>query len=100
MPLSEPEERSFAEIERQLAAEDPRFARRSRRTLRARAAWRLRAAVALGLLGVVLVALLTFDPVLGALGLALLLLAVVLGFGATGERTQELARSVPPDERV
>jgi hypothetical protein len=99
MPLSEREERILAEIERNLAAEDPRFGRRRRRLPFGRAVWRLRAAVALGLVGIVLVALLTFDPVLGALGLALLLTAIPLGVRATAERTRELARPVPPDER-
>ena len=70
MPLSEREERILAEIERRLAEEDPRFVRRPRRSMFAGAVWRLRAAVLLGLTGVVLVALLTFDPALGALGLS------------------------------
>lgn len=100
MPLSEREERILAEIERQLAADDPRFVRRPRRAVFSRAVWRLRAAVLLGVTGVVLVAMLTFDPLLGALGLALLLLAIPLGIGATAERTRELARPVPPDERA
>ena len=100
MPLSEREERILAEIERRLAEEDPRFVRRPRRSMFAGAVWRLRAAVLLGLTGVVLVALLTFDPALGALGLALLLLAIPLAVRATGERARELARPVPPDERA
>ncbi len=57
MPLSEHEERILAEIERQLAADDPRFAARSRRgpgsPCRAgRARLRLRLAVGLGMVGV------------------------------------------------
>lgn len=100
MPLSEREEQILAEIERQLAADDPRFARRPRRLLLSRAVWRLRAAVLLGVGGVVLIALLTFDPVLGALGFALLLTAIPLGVRATAQRTRELARPVPPDERA
>lgn len=100
MPLSEREERILAEIERQLAADDPSFVRRPRRAVFSQAVWRLRAAVLLAVTGVVLVAMLTFDPLLGALGLALLLLAIPLGIGATFERTRELARPVPPDERA
>lgn len=98
MALSEHEERILAEIERQLAEEDPRFARRSRRSTGGAVA-RLRLAVALGVVGVVLIALLTFDALLGALGFALLLAAVPLGVRAAAARARELARPVPPDER-
>lgn len=100
MPLSEHEERILAEIERQLAAEDPRFASRTRRLVRSwGSAARLRAAVLLGLLGVVLVASLTFDVLFGAVGMVLLLTAILLGAGALGQRAREDARPVPPDER-
>lgn len=87
MPLSEREQRMFAEIERQLVADDPRFVARSKRRL---AAWsplvRLRAAVVLGVFGVVGVLALTFDIVFGVLGMAALLAAILLGGSALNER--------------
>lgn len=87
MPLSEREQRMFAEIERQLVADDPRFVARSKRRL---AAWsplvRLRAAVVLGVFGVVGVFALTFDIVFGVLGMAALLAAILLGGSALSER--------------
>jgi len=87
MPLSEHEQRMFAEIERQLVADDPRFVARTRRRL---AAWsplvRLRAAVVLGVLGVLGVLALTFDLVFGVLGTAALLGAILLGGSASNDR--------------
>lgn len=100
MPLSEHEERILAEIERQLAEDDPRFALRSRRLL---ASWgsvhRLRLAGALGIVGLVLVAALTFDIVFGAIGMMLLLLAVLVGARGIAARAREESRPRPPDER-
>jgi hypothetical protein len=100
MPLSEHEERILAEIERQLAAEDPRFVARARRTPRSlgRTA-RLRIAVALAVVGALSLFGLVFDIIFGALGMALLFSAILLGASAVRERPepQEQA-SVPPDE--
>lgn len=100
MPLSEHEERILAEIERQLAADDPRFALRSRRLM---ASWdsvrRLRVAAALGVIGLVLVAALTFDIVFGAVGMLLLLLAIVIGASGVSARVREESRPRPPDAR-
>jgi hypothetical protein len=91
MPLSEREQRMFAEIERQLVADDPRFVARTRRRL---SAWsplvRLRAAVALGVLGVLGVLALTFDLVFGVLGMAALLAAILLGGSASSERRRAM----------
>jgi len=93
MPLSEHEQRMFAEIERQLVEDDPRFVARSRRVL---AAWspvvRIRAAVVLAVLGVLGVLGLTFDIVFGVAGMALLLSAILIGVSAVNERN----RSGPP----
>lgn len=99
MPLSEHEQRMFAEIERQLVADDPRFVARSRRRL---AAWspevRLRAAVLVGVLGLVGVLALTFELVFGVIGMAMLLTAIVVGFGAANDRTRG-RNGPPPDAR-
>jgi hypothetical protein len=100
MPLSEHEQRMFAEIERQLVEDDPRFVARSRRRL---AAWsplvRLRAAVALGAVGVLGVLALTFDLLFGIVGMALLLTAVIIGAGAATDRARALQQGAPPDGR-
>lgn len=108
MPLSEHEERILAEIERQLAAEDPRFAARGRR----RAPWaglgkraRIRIAIAtavLGLIGVLLIGILTtpLDLVSGGVGLLLLLGAILIGVSASTEPDQPTQRHAPPDDRL
>lgn len=100
MGLSEHERRAFAEIERQLAEEDPRFVARTRRRL---AAWspqvRLRAATVLGGLGVVGVLSLTFDIVYAALGMAALLGAVLLGASARADLARPGERTGPLDRR-
>lgn len=100
MPLSEHEQRMFAEIERQLVEDDPRFVARSRRRL---AAWspqvRLRGAIAIGMLGLLGVFALTFDLVYGVIGMALLLTAIIVGVGALNERSRVLQLGSPPDAR-
>ena len=100
MPLSDREQKMFAEIERQLVAEDPRFVARSRRRL---SAWspefRLRVAIGLGVVGVLLVFGLTFDLVFGILGMALLLSAIVLGAGAATDRAKQARRGGPATRR-
>lgn len=105
MPLSEHEERILAEIERQLAAEDPRFASKSKRRRRpgpsALGSWsrttRLRLAIALGILGVLCVLGLIVSVAFGAAGLALILAAILLAGSAL--REQPTPETVPPDER-
>jgi hypothetical protein len=100
MPLSEHEQRMFAEIERQLVADDPRFVARTRRRL---TAWspglRIRVAGALGVLGLLGVVSLTFDLLFGVAGMALLLTAIVVGVGALTERARAAQRGTPPDGR-
>lgn len=100
MALSEREQRLFAEIERQLVEEDPRFVSRTRRTLRA---WspvlRIRVAAGIGLVGLVGVLSLTFDILFGIAGMALVLIAVLLGAGAVGDRNRLLEQGAPPDAR-
>jgi hypothetical protein len=100
MPLSEHEQRMFAEIQRQLVEEDPRFVSRTRRTVRA---WspdgRLRVALVLGSIGLVGVLALTFDLLYGVAGMALVLVALILGVGAVSDRNQQLERGTPPDAR-
>ena len=100
MPLSEHEQRMFAEIERQLVEDDPRFVARSRRRL---AAWspvvRIRAATVLGVLGVLGVLALTFDIVFGVVGMVLLLAALLIGVGAVNDRNRASQSAGPPDIR-
>jgi len=105
MPLSEHEENVLAEIERQLAAEDPRFAARARRrprTLGRRA--RLRAAILGAVVGVLLVAMLALLPspwnfVAGGTGLLLLLGAIVLAAGVLAADRDNEQVAVRPEER-
>ena len=98
MPLSEHEKQLFAEIERGLAEDDPRFLARSRRRL---AAWapenRLRAAVALAVLGVLGVFGLTFEFLIGVLGMGMLLAAILLGVSATNDRARAARQGAPQD---
>jgi hypothetical protein len=100
MPLSDREQRLFAEIERQLEADDPRFVARTRRRL---SAWtpdtRLRASIVLGVLGALGVLALTFDLIFGVLGMAALLVAVVVGAGAAGDRSRAERDNRPNDRR-
>lgn len=100
MPLSEHEQRMFAEIERQLVADDPRFVARTQRRL---TAWspdlRIRAAGILGVLGLLGVIALTFDLLFGIVGMAFLLTAIVVGVGALTERTRAAQQGTPPDGR-
>jgi uncharacterized membrane protein YGL010W len=97
MPLSEHEQRMFAEIERQLVEDDPRFVSRTRRTLRA---WspevRIRIAAVLGLIGLVGVFALTFDLLFGIAGMALVLTAIILGVSAINDRNRLLQQAAPP----
>ncbi|MBS3940087.1 MAG: DUF3040 domain-containing protein [Actinobacteria bacterium] len=101
MPLSEHEERILAEIERQLAAEDPRFVARARRNRSGPSrSLRLRIAVGMAVLGVLSLLGLTFSIAWGAVGMGLLLGAILLGVSALRERSDAPAETapVPPDE--
>jgi hypothetical protein len=104
MPLSEHEERILAEIERQLEAEDPRFAARSRRptpTLSWSRTVRLRLAIALGVLGVLGVVLLIVSVAFAAVGLGLLFTAILLGASALREGTTPAPTRTPsPDDAL
>jgi protein-S-isoprenylcysteine O-methyltransferase Ste14 len=100
MPLSEHEERILAEIERQLAADDPRFVARTRR----RGGWsrstRVRLALVLGVLGDICLLSLVFDIIFGAIGMVLLFAAILLGVSAVNQNSETQEASVPPDERA
>jgi hypothetical protein len=100
MPLSDHEQRMFAEIERQLVEDDPRFVSRTRRTLRA---WspevRIRSAAIIGVLGLIGVLALTFDILFGIAGMALVLTAVILGVGAVNDRNRLSEQGAPPEGR-
>lgn len=90
MPLSEHEERILAEIERQLAEEDPRFVARARRQPPARSQRLVRLAVVGFLLGLVSLFGLTFHLAFGVAGVALMVTSVIVGVNAA--REQQLRR--------
>jgi hypothetical protein len=104
MPLSEHEERILAEIERQLEAEDPRFAARSRRPASLRAVSRtvrLRLAIALGVVGLLCVLGLVVSVALAAVGMVLILGAILLGATAVRERiSPPPSRTPSPDDAL
>jgi hypothetical protein len=101
MPLSEHEERILAEIERQLAAEDPRFVARARKTRgRGSRTLRIRLAIAMAIVGFLSLLGLTVSIVFGAVGMALLLGAILLGATAVRQKQEEAHVHVPPDERA
>lgn len=95
MPLSEHEERVMAEIERQLAAEDPRFVARTQRRARSSGPStitprrRLVAGIIGAVIGVVCVILLTLHVAFGIAGFLLLLTSLALIVGAV--RDQKVA---------
>lgn len=104
MPLSEHEERILAEIEQQLAAEDPKFVARARRRRGWPARVQRRVALALGLVGVFCVLLLGFvsapwNIISAALGLAMVFGAILLAATASSEGADADRVGVPPDER-
>lgn len=78
MPLSEHEERVLAEIERQLADEDPRFVARARRTRTPHGPARLRLALAGFVLGLVCLLGLVVHFVFGLIGFAVMFTSVVV----------------------
>jgi uncharacterized membrane protein HdeD (DUF308 family) len=105
MPLSEHEENVLAEIERQLAAEDPRFASRARRKLGVTRVGQQRLAIVMAFVGIVSVLSLGFVPspwniIVPAIGLLLLLGGIILGVSARRARSQDVPSFVPPDDRA
>jgi hypothetical protein len=108
MPLSENEEQILAEIERQLAAEDPRFVARARRRRLGRSVGRtvkVRIAIGLALVGVVSVLSIGFiegtgGTVAGAVGMVLVFCAILLGASIVTAKPERQQASVPPDERT
>lgn len=104
MPLSEHEERILAEIERQLEAEDPRLAARSRRPS-PMSTWsrslRLRLAIGLGIAGVLAVLGLAFSIALAAVGMVMILGAILLGATALKDRLSPSSTRTPsPDDAL
>lgn len=81
MPLSEHEERILAEIERQLAEDDPRFVARARRTVGGSPRRLVYALVGL-VVGILCVLALTFHFVFGVIGIGLMIVSVVAGVTA------------------
>lgn len=80
MPLSEHEQQILAEIERQLADDDPRFAARTKGFTDPRVMTRRRwMAVALFVVGLVVTAGLAVSIVFGLLGFACMFAGLVLG---------------------
>lgn len=90
MPLSEHEERILAEIEAQLAAEDPRFAASGRRRgFTPLGSWsrtfRLRLAVGLAIAGFLAILGLAASMALAAAGMIMVFAAIVVGATALRE---------------
>lgn len=89
MPLSEHEERILAEIERQLADDDPRFVARARRARRGRRLPRLPLAAVMFVVGLLSLFGLVFHIALGFVGFALMFLAVVVAVPEIQRRRNE-----------
>ncbi len=105
MPLSEHEENVLAEIERQLAAEDPRFASRARRKLGVSRVGQQRLAIVLGFLGIVAVLSLAFlsspwNIIVPAIGFVMLLVGIILGVASRRAADEQSQAFVPPDDRT
>lgn len=92
MPLSEHEERVLAEIERQLAQDDPGLMARARRAAPGDPRTRLRWAVIGFVVGLVSLLGLTFHLAFGIVGFALMLVSVVVGAGTIRARGAATAR--------
>ncbi len=90
MPLSEHEERILAEIERQLADEDPRLASGGRSFRAPFSTWsrtlRIRLAVGLAVVGLLSLAGLVSHLAFGIVGIAMIFAAVLVGATAVRER--------------
>ncbi len=93
MPLSEHEERILAEIERQLAEEDPRFVARARRVRGWSRTLRVRLAAVMAVLGLAGVFSLVFSIVFAAIGMVLLFGAIVLAATTVAEGQRAVDRS-------
>lgn len=78
MPLSEHEERILAEIERQLAQDDPRFVARARRSRRSGGRRRLPVAVGMFAVGFLCLLGLVIHIALGFVGFAMMFAAVLV----------------------
>ena len=89
MPLSEHEERILAEIERQLAHDDPRFVARARRSPRSSRAWRLPVAVATFVLGFACLLGLVVHIAFGAVGISLMFAAVLVAVPELQRRREQ-----------
>lgn len=106
MALSEHEKQVLAEIERQLAADDPRFVARTRRSVRApKFGWALRRRIAimLAVLGVPSLLMLGVLPapwnlVVAAGAMLALFIAVLLG-ASSAKKVGSLTTHLPPDDR-
>jgi len=85
MALSEHEQRILEEIERQLAAEDPRLVARARRTAE-RSDRRLGYAIAAFVVGFVCLLGITFSLFWGVVGFGIMLGAVIVGAQAVRDR--------------
>jgi uncharacterized membrane protein HdeD (DUF308 family) len=104
MPLSEHEENVLAEIERQLAAEDPRFVARGRRRLGLTRDGQLRLGIGLAVVGIVAVLMLAFlaspwNFVVPGIGFACLLTGIILTVSARTAPSEGQQAFVPPDDR-
>ncbi|MEX2548833.1 MAG: DUF3040 domain-containing protein [Nitriliruptoraceae bacterium] len=104
MPLSEHEENVLAEIERQLAAEDPRFAARSRRRLGLTRDGQLRLGIGLGFVGIVAVLSLAFlsapwNFIVPGVGFLCMLAGIILAVSARTAPSEGNQAFVPPDDR-
>lgn len=104
MPLSEHEENVLAEIERQLAAEDPRFAARGRRRFGFTRDGQFRFGIGLALAGVIAVLALAFlsspwNFIVPGAGFLLLLAGIILAVSARTAPSEGHQAFVPPDDR-
>lgn len=88
MPLSEHEERILAEIERQLAQDDPRFVARARRSPRAGGRRRLPLAIGMFVVGFVCLLGLVLHIALGFVGFTLMFAAVLVAVPELQRRRQ------------
>ncbi len=90
MGLSDREQRILEELESQLAADDPSLARRATNFANAAGGSRsLLRSIGLFVVGVVLLLLLTFNPLFGIAGAALMLVGLVQGARAAGVYARE-----------
>lgn len=96
MPLSEHEERILAEIERQLAEDDPRLVARARRASQ-RSPHRLRWAIPGFVLGLACLLLLVVHVAFGFVGMALMFASVVVAVPEVQHRVQRRVEQAQAD---